>query len=532
MVGAPAGLRPREPLRRCRDGPGHRRPRVLDAIRQADVVLLPPSNPVVSIGIILGVPGVRDALRGTSAPVVGVSPLISGAPVRATPMRASRPSGSSRRRPPWRGSTPTSSTAGSSPPRTSPPSRASPAWPCAAGPAHDRCRRSRRHRRCCPRPGGRAAAELTVPLTLTPLAGMPEVRAGADLASLIVAAVAPRASSWPKATCSWSRARSSPRPSASGQSRAPIGTRSSRPRPVGGGRAARRRPGHPHRAGCGRPGDGGGRGGRLEHRRDRPAPPAADDPDAEARALRAAVMERSGCRRLGVVVSDTAGRPWRSGQTDFALGSAGLHVLDDLRGGSDADGRALTVTARAIADELAAAGDLVKGKSDGVPVALVRGATAWVCQDDGPGAAALVRTGPQDWFGYGHAEAVRASLGVVPGSAAAVECGIPPSTPSPSPTAWAGPCEWRSGGSRTSASTWARGICASAPTIPTASGARSPAWRRHCGARVSRRRRQAHDRQRGSPPDHPSLTAVLRRKRPRLFERAGLRLPEVRRGRQ
>ncbi|HET7763095.1 MAG TPA: 2-phospho-L-lactate transferase [Phycicoccus sp.] len=57
-------------------------PGVLDAIRQADVVLLPPSNPVVSIGIVLGVPGVRDALRGTTAPVVGVSPLISGRPVR------------------------------------------------------------------------------------------------------------------------------------------------------------------------------------------------------------------------------------------------------------------------------------------------------------------------------------------------------------------------------------------------------------------------------------------------------------------
>jgi len=57
-------------------------PGVLDAIRRADVVLLPPSNPVVSIGIVLGVPGVRDALRGTTAPVVGVSPLISGRPVR------------------------------------------------------------------------------------------------------------------------------------------------------------------------------------------------------------------------------------------------------------------------------------------------------------------------------------------------------------------------------------------------------------------------------------------------------------------
>jgi LPPG:FO 2-phospho-L-lactate transferase len=57
-------------------------PGVLDAIRGADIILLPPSNPVVSIGIILGVPGVRDALRGTAAPVVGVSPLISGTPVR------------------------------------------------------------------------------------------------------------------------------------------------------------------------------------------------------------------------------------------------------------------------------------------------------------------------------------------------------------------------------------------------------------------------------------------------------------------
>lgn len=57
-------------------------PGVLDAIRDADVIVLPPSNPVVSIGIILGIPGVRDALRGTTAPVVGVSPLISGAPVR------------------------------------------------------------------------------------------------------------------------------------------------------------------------------------------------------------------------------------------------------------------------------------------------------------------------------------------------------------------------------------------------------------------------------------------------------------------
>ncbi len=70
-------------VRRRRARPGDRRhPGVLDAIREADVVILPPSNPVVSIGIILGVPGVRDALRGTRAPVVGVSPLVGGRPVR------------------------------------------------------------------------------------------------------------------------------------------------------------------------------------------------------------------------------------------------------------------------------------------------------------------------------------------------------------------------------------------------------------------------------------------------------------------
>ena len=131
------------------------------------------------------------------------------------------------------------------------------------------------------------------------------------------------------------------------------------------------------------------------------------------------------------MLSDTAGRPWRSGQTDFALGAAGVEVLDDLRGATDADGRALAVTSRAIADELAAAADLVKGKADAVPVALVRGAGAWVGSEDGAGAAALVRTGREDWFGYGHAEAVRASLGVEPGSPAADECGIAAVHPEP-----------------------------------------------------------------------------------------------------
>ena len=152
------------------------------------------------------------------------------------------------------------------------------------------------------------------------------------------------------------------------------------------------------------------------------------DPDLAARQLYAELLTAHAPQalpRLGIVVTDTAGRPWRDGQTDFALGACSVRVLDDLRGGVDADGRALTVTARAVADEIAAAADLVKGKSSGVPVALVRGLAAGTVSDPGAGGArSLVRTGPGDWFAQGGAEAVRAALGVPPGSAAAEEVGI------------------------------------------------------------------------------------------------------------
>jgi coenzyme F420-0:L-glutamate ligase/coenzyme F420-1:gamma-L-glutamate ligase len=152
------------------------------------------------------------------------------------------------------------------------------------------------------------------------------------------------------------------------------------------------------------------------------------DPDAEAVRLRAALVEATGLARLGVVLSDTAGRPWRSGQTDFALGASGVRVLDDLRGGVDADGRPLAVTARALGDELASAADLVKGKADSVPAAVVRG-TSWATDDAGHGARDLVRTGPGDWFGLGPSEAVRSALGVPPGSGAARDVGIPSVAP-------------------------------------------------------------------------------------------------------
>ncbi|NHA67994.1 coenzyme F420-0:L-glutamate ligase [Phycicoccus flavus] len=162
-----------------------------------------------------------------------------------------------------------------------------------------------------------------------------------------------------------------------------------------------------------------------------------EDPDAEAAALRAALLRAADLPEdtpLGVVLSDTAGRPWRAGLTDFALGAAGMVVLDDLRGGVDHDGRPLLVTARAVADEVAAAADLVKGKADGVPAALVRGLPAsWfaVGPEDDAGAAALVRLGPGDWFATGHVEALRAALGVAPGSAASDEVGVRSVVPEP-----------------------------------------------------------------------------------------------------
>jgi coenzyme F420-0:L-glutamate ligase/coenzyme F420-1:gamma-L-glutamate ligase len=92
-----------------------------------------------------------------------------------------------------------------------------------------------------------------------------------------------------------------------------------------------------------------------------------------------------------------------------------MRVVDDLRGGVDGHGNRLEVTVRALADEAAAMADLVKGKLDGVPAAILRGLEAWVTPEDGPGAARLLRTGSQDWFRYGHVEAVRTSLGTSPG---------------------------------------------------------------------------------------------------------------------
>ena len=134
------------------------------------------------------------------------------------------------------------------------------------------------------------------------------------------------------------------------------------------------------------------------------------DPDRSAGALRERVAALGGVN-VGVVITDTAGRAWRVGQTDIAVGCAGIAPLDDHTGRLDPFGNVLQVTAPAVADEVAAAADLVKGKLAATPVAVLRGAPLRLLPgtDHGPGAAALVRALAEDLFGLGTREAVAAA---------------------------------------------------------------------------------------------------------------------------
>lgn len=132
-----------------------------------------------------------------------------------------------------------------------------------------------------------------------------------------------------------------------------------------------------------------------------------EDPDESARRLRKALRDRLGAR-VGVIVTDTMGRAWRAGQTDTAIGAAGVVPARDHRGETDAFGNTLEVTVAAVADEIAAAGDLVKGKALQLPVAVVRGLEDLVTDDDGPGAAALLRDPAEDMFRLGAADVIPA----------------------------------------------------------------------------------------------------------------------------
>jgi coenzyme F420-0:L-glutamate ligase/coenzyme F420-1:gamma-L-glutamate ligase len=122
-----------------------------------------------------------------------------------------------------------------------------------------------------------------------------------------------------------------------------------------------------------------------------------EDPDRSAATLRAGIEAARGVRPA-IVVADSFGRPWRLGQTDVALGAAGLTPLDQWIGRADAFGRELNVTSIAVADSVAAAADLARAKDSLEPVVLVRGLARHVTREDGPGAAALRRPAEQDLF--------------------------------------------------------------------------------------------------------------------------------------
>jgi coenzyme F420-0:L-glutamate ligase len=127
-----------------------------------------------------------------------------------------------------------------------------------------------------------------------------------------------------------------------------------------------------------------------------------EDPDRSAAILRDSIRERTGID-VAVVISDSMGRPWRDGITDMAIGVAGLSAVIDHRGTPDSYGNPLAVTTVAVADEIASAADLVKGKFSGVPVAIVRGLRL---PDDGRGSTSLIRPADTDLFRLGTAEAI------------------------------------------------------------------------------------------------------------------------------
>ena len=138
-----------------------------------------------------------------------------------------------------------------------------------------------------------------------------------------------------------------------------------------------------------------------------PLPP---DPDASAAAIRRRLAELTGAR-VAVIISDTAGRAWRVGQTDIAIGCAGIVPFESYDGRIDPYGNPLAVTAPAIADQLAGGAELASGKFGARPVVVVRGAdAAWLTHDDGPGAVSLIRDEATDMFGLGAREAAVAAI--------------------------------------------------------------------------------------------------------------------------
>ena len=363
-------------------------PGVLDAIREADVVLLPPSNPVVSIGIILGVPGVRDALRGSRAPVVGVSPLIGGAPgARARRRLPVAPSGSTR---------PRAAVAGlyadfldgwlvddADKELADAPGRlrvvARPLWmhdvPSTAdiaGAAVDLALQPARRRRMTP-----PAAEAPTPVTLTPLLGMPEVHPGDDLAEVVVRALATNGIQLADGdvlvvsskVASKALGLTAPAQDRSAavlcQSRRVVAERDT---PLGVTRVVEAVAG-PVMAAAGVDASNTGAADvvLLLPRGPRRGGPHAARADRAAAARGALSASSSATRRAG---------PGGSGRPTSRSARPACTWSTTCAAASDGDGRELSVTERCVGDEIAAAADLVKGKAAGVPVAHVRGLAA------------------------------------------------------------------------------------------------------------------------------------------------------------
>ena len=384
------------------------------AIADADVILLAPSNPVVSVGAILAVPGIRGALRSAAAPVVGYSPIIGGKPLRgmadecltvigveSTAEAVGRHYGARRAtgildcwlvhegdRGRHRGGRGALDTAADDRPEGDGRDGQRRAGPCGRGGVTAGSMRPGEH--------GTASA-----IEILPVTGLPEFRPGDDL-SAALAAAAP----WLRdgdvvvvtsKVVSKCEGRLVPAPQ-DPEERDPLR------RKLVDDEAVRvlARKGRTliteNRLGLVQAAAGvdGSNVGRDE------LALLPVDPDASAAALRAGLRERLGVD-VAVVITDTMGRAWRNGQIDAAVGAAGLAVLHGYAGAVDRHGNELLVTEVAIADEIAAAADLVKGKLTAIPVAVVRGLAV---ADDGTTARQLVRPGDDDLFWLGTAEAL------------------------------------------------------------------------------------------------------------------------------
>ena len=235
-------------------------------------------------------------------------------------------------------------------------------------------------------------------LSIRPLPGIPEISAGDDLVAIIAAAAGPDLQDGDilvvtSKIVSKAEGRTI---AADDRQRCHRGRDRARRRDLRRRQCAdRREPARDHR--------GRGRGRCEQHPRGHGSA-AAGGSGCSARALAAGLRAATGAR-VGVILSDTLGRAWRDGQTDSAIGAAGVQVFEDYRGSTDSAGRPLVVTLPCVADELASAADLVKRKTTGMPVAVVRGRADLVGDLDLPGARSIVRAAERDLFHTGAREA-------------------------------------------------------------------------------------------------------------------------------